>query len=70
MLDTLEDGAVTLTVTIKEAGSSNDVAVAAVFKGTYGLGGSETTTQCISTGTLENRLFAALGAPAQGNSPS
>src|SRR2546421_5529003 len=49
MLDTLENGAATLNLTIKDAGSSSDVAVTADFKGTYGLGGSQTTTECIST---------------------
>jgi hypothetical protein len=68
MLDTLEDGAVTLEVRIKDAGNSSDVALVAEFKGTYGLGASETTTQCISTGALENRVFEALGAPSEGNS--
>jgi hypothetical protein len=66
LLDTLDDGAVTLTVSIQDEGSSSDVTATAKFTGTYGLGGSQTTTECVSTGALENRLFEAVGAPPQG----
>jgi hypothetical protein len=67
MLDTLNEGAVTLTITITQAGSrSSEIKIAADFRGTYtGLGNSETTAQCISTGALENRILEAAGAPPE-----
>jgi hypothetical protein len=67
MLDTLENGAVTLTVKIKDAsGGASDLSVTADFKGTYGLGGSEVTAQCVSKGVLENRIIQAAGAAPEG----
>ncbi len=67
MLDALKDGAVTLTVKIKPAGRhSSEMTVTADLKGTYGLGSSETTAQCISKGELENRILEAAGAAPQG----
>jgi hypothetical protein len=67
MLDTLNDGAVILTISITPAGTrSSEIKIAADFRGTYtGLGNSETTAQCISTGALENRILEAAGAPPQ-----
>jgi hypothetical protein len=66
MLDTLEDGTVTLTVKIGTGGGNfSNVNVTADFKGTYGLAGSETTAQCVSKGVLENRILEAVGAKPQ-----
>jgi hypothetical protein len=66
MLDTLEDGTVTLTVEITPGGRKfSYVRVTADFKGTYGLAGNETTAQCISKGVLENRILQAVGATPQ-----
>ena len=63
MLDTLEDGMVTLTVKIEPAGAkSSNVSITADFKGTYGFAGTETTAQCVSKGVLENRMLEAVGA--------
>jgi hypothetical protein len=63
MLDTVVNGAATLTVKVTLAGRrSSDISVAAAFFGTYALGRSESTTQCISTGALEQHLLEALGA--------
>jgi hypothetical protein len=66
MLDTLQDGAVTMTVHVTpRSAHSSEVTVAADFKGTYRLGSSETTAQCVSTGQLENRVLEAAGAAPQ-----
>ncbi len=67
MLDTLEDGAVTLTIKISPGGGDfSNISVTADFKGTYGLAGSQTTAQCVSKGVLENRILEAVGAAPQG----
>ena len=66
MLDTLEDGTVTLTVKISPGGGNfSNVSVTADFKGNYGLAGPETTAQCVSNGVLENRILEAVGAKPQ-----
>jgi hypothetical protein len=66
MLDTLENGTVTLTVKISRDGhNTSNVSIAADFKGTYGLAGAETTVQCVPKGVLENRVLQAVGASPQ-----
>jgi hypothetical protein len=63
MLDSLKDASVTLTVKITSAGKvSSEISVIADFRATYGLGSSETNTQCVSTGVLEDRILRAAGA--------
>jgi len=65
LLDSLEDGAVTLTVQLRPAASdSSEVSVTADFEGTYGLGSSRTTAQCVSKGGLEAAILKAAGAPS------
>jgi hypothetical protein len=67
MIDTLEDGSVIVTVKIDPAGrGASYVTVSADFEGTYGLGSSETTTQCVSKGVLENNILEAAGAAQSG----
>ncbi|HKV56242.1 MAG TPA: hypothetical protein VJN94_16535 [Candidatus Binataceae bacterium] len=66
LLDTLDDGAVTLTVKIKPISKdSSEVSVTADFEATYGLGDAETTTQCVSHGVLENQVLQLAGAASQ-----
>lgn len=66
LLYKLRDGRATITVKIVPSGGSfSDISVTADFKGTYGLGSSETTAQCVSKGVLENRILQAVGAPPQ-----
>jgi hypothetical protein len=66
LLDKLKDGRATVTVKIAPSGRSfSDVRVTADFKGTYGLGSSETTAQCVSKGVLENQILHAIGAAPQ-----
>jgi hypothetical protein len=49
LLDKLKNGTAKLTVKIAPSGRSfSEVSVTADFSGTYGLGGSETTAQCVS----------------------
>ncbi|MGH7933279.1 MAG: hypothetical protein ACREQN_08915, partial [Candidatus Binataceae bacterium] len=63
MLDTLRDGAVIVSITARHAGNDSCyVTVKTDFKGTYGLGSSNSTEQCISKGVLENNLLAIAGA--------
>jgi hypothetical protein len=67
MIDTLEDGSVMVTVKIDPAGrDASYVEVTADFEGTYGLGSSETTTQCVSKDVLENNILQAAGAAQSG----
>jgi hypothetical protein len=66
LLDKLKDGTAMLTVKITPSGRSfSEVSVTADFRGTYGLGTSETTAQCVSKGVLENRVLQAVGVPPQ-----
>ena len=66
MLDTLANGAVTVTVNVESAANdSSFVKVAADFEGTYELGSSQTTTRCVSNGVLEDDILRAAGAPPQ-----
>jgi hypothetical protein len=68
LLDTLEDGTVTLTVKISSGGDHlSDVSITADFTGTYVLAGAETSTQCMSKGILENSVLQAAGATPQVN---
>jgi len=63
MLDTLTDGSVTVNVTVEASGkTASYVTVGADFEGTYGIGSSESTTQCVSKGLLEQNILAAAGA--------
>jgi hypothetical protein len=67
LLDTLRDGSVTLNLKIEGSGAkSSYVTVTADFEGTYGLGSSVSTTQCISNGVLENSVLTAVGASPSG----
>jgi hypothetical protein len=66
LLYKLRDGRATVTMQIAPSGRSfSEVSVTADFKGTYGLGNSETIAQCVSKGVLENRILQALGAVPQ-----
>ena len=68
MLDTLTDAAVTLKVKIEPSvNNASYVTVNADFQGTYGLGNSESTTQCISNGVLEENILATAGAASSEN---
>ena len=66
LLYELKDGRATVTMKIAPSGRSfSEVSVTADFKGTYGLGSSETIAQCVSKGVLENRILQAVGAAPQ-----
>ena len=68
LLDTLENGAVTVTVDIEPAANNTSfVKVTADFRGTYTLGSSETATTCVSNGVLEDDILRAAGASPQGS---
>jgi hypothetical protein len=63
LLDTLRDAATTVNVKIEPSPHHTSfVVVKADFEATYGLGSSQTTTQCISKGVLENNILVAAGA--------
>jgi hypothetical protein len=63
MLDTLENGMVTVTVKIDpDRGNLSNISVAADFTGIYGLADRQTTAQCVSRGVLENRILKLVGA--------
>lgn len=63
LLDSLRDGSVTVNVKVEGSGkSASYVTVATDFEGTYGIGSSESTTQCVSNGVLEQNILAAAGA--------
>jgi hypothetical protein len=63
LLDSLVDGSVTVNVKVEAAGkTASFVTVRADFEGTYGIGSSETTTQCASNGVLEQNILTAAGA--------
>ena len=68
LLDTLDHGAVTVTVKVDSAGKqSSYVRVDANFEGTFGgLGSNQTTQQCVSQGVLEQSILAAAGASQPG----
>ena len=62
LLDTLEDGAVTVTVKIEPSAKQGSfVSISADFEATYALGSSESTIQCISNGIVENELLKIAG---------
>jgi hypothetical protein len=68
MLDTLRNGAATVTVTTRlSRAKSCFVSVKAEFEGTYGLGANSTTTRCFSKGVLENQILRAAGVPGAGS---
>ena len=63
LLDTLQDDSVTVTVKVQpSARKTSFVSVSADFEATYALGSSESTTQCISNGIVENDLLKLAGA--------
>ena len=63
LLDSLRDAAVTLNIKVEASGkSASYVTVAADFEGTYGIGSSESTSQCVSKGVLEQNILAVAGA--------
>jgi hypothetical protein len=65
LLDTLEDGTVTVTVKIEPSTKqASFISVSADFEATYALGSKESVIQCISNGIVENELLKiAGGAP-------
>ena len=65
LLDTLEDGTVTVTVKIEPSTKqASIISVSADFEATYALGSKESAIQCISNGIVENELLKiAGGAP-------
>ena len=66
MIYQFEDGTVTVTVQLQKAGNQSAfVTVSADFQGDYGLGGQETTIDCVSSGSLEQDLIAVPGGPAK-----
>lgn len=68
LLDSLDDGAVTVTVKVESDGRrSSYVHVDADFEGTYsGVGSGQTTQQCVSQGVLEQDILAVAGATQPG----
>ena len=66
MIYQFEDGTVTVTVQLQKAGNQSAfVTVSADFQGNYGLGGQETTIDCVSNGSLEQELIAVAGGPSK-----
>lgn len=67
LLDTLQDNAVTVTVKVEPSPRrASFISVSADFEATYALGSSETTTQCISNGIVENDLLKIVGGNSSG----
>ena len=68
LLDSLEDGTVTLKIKVEDSGGhSSYVHVDADFEGTCGgLGSNQTTQQCVSQGVLEQHVLATAGASQPG----
>ncbi|HTY55680.1 MAG TPA: hypothetical protein VMB26_10790 [Candidatus Binataceae bacterium] len=67
MLDTLNEGAVTVTVTVKaETPKATRVTISPDFKGYYSLGNAQDVISCQSKGALEDQILASAGlvAPA------
>jgi hypothetical protein len=64
LLDSLDDGAVTVKVKVESAGRHTSyVHVDADFKGIYkSLGATQTAQQCVSKGVLEQSILATGGA--------
>jgi len=66
MIYQFEDGTVTVTVQLQKAGNQAAfVTVSADFKGRYGLGGQETTVDCVSNGSLEQDLITVAGGTSK-----
>ena len=64
LLDSFDDGAVTVKIKVESAGRHNSyVHVDADFEGTYqSLGATQTAQQCVSKGVLEQNILTAGGA--------
>jgi hypothetical protein len=63
LLDTLQDGAVTVTAKASPGGNNTSLAtVSADFVATYGLGNATNTVNCSSDGVLERQILEATGA--------
>jgi hypothetical protein len=60
MLDSLKNGTATVTIKLKPDKSVTITGASAQFAGTYGLGSSTKTVQCVSTGVLEDNLLATI----------
>lgn len=62
LIDSMQQAAATVNVKVDPSGNRNSyVRVNADLEGTYSLGSSATTRQCISNGVLENNILAAAG---------
>jgi hypothetical protein len=66
MIYQFEDGTVTVTVQLQKAGNqATFVTVSADFQGNYGLGGQQTTVDCVSNGSLEKDLITVAGGTSK-----
>ncbi len=62
LIDTLSEATATVNVKVEASGNRNSyVTVNADLEGTYALGSSQTTQQCISKGAMEGNILAAAG---------
>jgi hypothetical protein len=60
MLDSLRDGAATVTIKLTPARKVTFTSAAADFEGTYGLTSASKNVTCMSRGVLEDNLLAAI----------
>lgn len=62
MLDSLRDGAVTVTIKLKPARRITYTSTAANFEGTYGLTAASKNVACMSRGVLEDNILTTIAA--------